>query len=207
MKHDFRVEIRVKNAQLYNAIMDSYQSVSAFSRASGLNLMMVGRYINFKESPLSSGKTSGYSGMWKKSALDIGEFLGIDMEELFPDDIKELKLESNMRGFDIDQEQMMALRQEPDPFDIKVDLQLKGAIADALDGLTAKEEKVITMRYGIGIERDFTLEEIAGKLCLTKERIRQIEIKAISKLRHPVRANKIREVIGVPLVVMTKENL
>src|SRR5512143_1638396 len=61
-------------------------------------------------------------------------------------------------------------------------------IKDVLHSLTEREEKIIRMRFGIGMGREHTLEEVANYLKLTRERIRQIEIKALKKLRHPVRS-------------------
>jgi RNA polymerase primary sigma factor len=57
--------------------------------------------------------------------------------------------------------------------------------------LTAKEGKVIQMRFGIGVDRDYTLEEIGGQLSLTRERVRQIEAKALKRLRHPKRLKEL----------------
>ena len=61
-------------------------------------------------------------------------------------------------------------------------------IKDVLHSLTEREEKIIRMRFGIGMGREHTLEEVGNYLKLTRERIRQIEIKALKKLRHPVRS-------------------
>jgi RNA polymerase sigma factor (sigma-70 family) len=56
-----------------------------------------------------------------------------------------------------------------------------------LKTLTPKEEQVIRMRFGIGAERDHTLEEVGRHLSITRERVRQIEAKALRKLKHPSR--------------------
>ncbi len=65
-------------------------------------------------------------------------------------------------------------------------------IIDILHTLTPKEEEVIKMRFGIGVDRDYTLEEVGRHLCLTRERVRQIEAKAISKLKHPSRRRTLK---------------
>lgn len=69
---------------------------------------------------------------------------------------------------------------------------LRNTIQILLDTITAREEKIIRLRFGLddGIPR--TLEEIGKEFGLTRERIRQIESKALRKLRHPIRSNKIR---------------
>jgi RNA polymerase sigma factor (sigma-70 family) len=58
--------------------------------------------------------------------------------------------------------------------------------------LTPKEETVIRMRFGIGVDRDHTLEEVGRYLSITRERVRQIEAKALRKLKHPARLRALR---------------
>jgi RNA polymerase primary sigma factor len=65
--------------------------------------------------------------------------------------------------------------------------KLAEQILDVLHTLTSREEEVIRMRYGIGVERDYTLEEVGRHLSITRERVRQIEEKAMRKLKHPRR--------------------
>ena len=63
--------------------------------------------------------------------------------------------------------------------------EVSAFVQELLDVLTPRESKVLRFRFGIGLECDHTLDEIAGMYDLTKERIRQIEMKAIRKLKHP----------------------
>ncbi len=69
---------------------------------------------------------------------------------------------------------------------------LKAAIKQVLSALTEREAKVICMRFGIGMNTDHTLEEVGKQFEVTRERIRQIEAKALRKLRHPTRAEPLR---------------
>ncbi len=71
----------------------------------------------------------------------------------------------------------------PDPLDDVIDKSLKEVTTRVLKSLHPREEKILRMRYGIGEERTFTLEEVGKSFSLTRERIRQIEIKALQKLR------------------------
>ena len=73
-----------------------------------------------------------------------------------------------------------------------VGISLKEEIDKVLSTLTPREEKVIKMRLGIGEKTDYTLEEVGEVFGLTRERIRQIEAKALRKLRHPTRISKIK---------------
>ena len=73
---------------------------------------------------------------------------------------------------------------------------LRDEIEEVLASLTPREEKVIRMRYGIGEPTNYSLEEIGSRFCLTRERIRQIEIKALRKLRHAKRRSELEDFIA-----------
>jgi RNA polymerase primary sigma factor len=68
---------------------------------------------------------------------------------------------------------------------------LASSVSEALAELTPREQRILRMRFGIGDARDHTLEEVGQVFGVTRERIRQIEAKALEKLRHPSRARKL----------------
>ncbi|WP_045386476.1 RNA polymerase sigma factor RpoD [Vibrio rotiferianus] len=78
------------------------------------------------------------------------------------------------------------------PVDSATMTSLKGATKDVLAGLTPREAKVLRMRFGIDMNTDHTLEEVGKQFDVTRERIRQIEAKALRKLRHPSRSETLR---------------
>jgi len=78
------------------------------------------------------------------------------------------------------------------PVDSATDEGLTEATKDVLAGLTAREAKVLRMRFGIDMNTDHTLEEVGKQFDVTRERIRQIEAKALRKLRHPTRSDYLR---------------
>ena len=78
------------------------------------------------------------------------------------------------------------------PEDAALTSGLTGATESILDSLTERESKVIRMRFGIGLNTDHTLEEVGKQFDVTRERIRQIEAKALRKMRHPTRSEKLR---------------
>ena len=78
------------------------------------------------------------------------------------------------------------------PVDSALTSGLSKATRDILDGLTDREARVICMRVGIGMNTDHTLEEVGKQFDVTRERIRQIEAKALRKMRHPTRSEKLR---------------
>jgi RNA polymerase primary sigma factor len=78
------------------------------------------------------------------------------------------------------------------PLDITTAEGLREAMQEVLTSLTPREAKVLRMRFGIGMNTDHTLEEVGKQFDVTRERIRQIEAKALRKLRHPTRSEKLR---------------
>ncbi|HMW21473.1 MAG TPA: RNA polymerase sigma factor RpoD [Nitrosomonas sp.] len=78
------------------------------------------------------------------------------------------------------------------PADAAVYASLRIATKDVLDSLTPREAKVLRMRFGIEMNTDHTLEEVGKQFDVTRERIRQIEAKALRKLRHPARSDRLR---------------
>ena len=78
------------------------------------------------------------------------------------------------------------------PSDAAVNSSLRDVCKDILDTLTPREAKVLRMRFGIEMNTDHTLEEVGKQFDVTRERIRQIEAKAIRKLKHPSRSDKLR---------------
>jgi RNA polymerase primary sigma factor len=78
------------------------------------------------------------------------------------------------------------------PIDSATMESLRGATNDVLAGLTAREAKVLRMRFGIDMNTDHTLEEVGKQFDVTRERIRQIEAKALRKLRHPSRSDLLK---------------
>jgi len=83
-------------------------------------------------------------------------------------------------------------RQEVSPADAVINLNLKEQTENVLRTLTPREEKVIKMRFGVGDGSEHTLEEVGQNFAVTRERIRQIEAKALRKLRHPSRSRRLR---------------
>ncbi len=81
---------------------------------------------------------------------------------------------------------------EYSPVDAVVNEDLKEKVREILKSLTPREEKVLKMRFGIDVASEHTLEEVGKDFSVTRERIRQIEVKALRKLRHPSRAKKLQ---------------
>ncbi|MCH9844383.1 MAG: RNA polymerase sigma factor RpoD [Alphaproteobacteria bacterium] len=78
------------------------------------------------------------------------------------------------------------------PTDVTIQGNLKSIVTGILGSLTPREERVLRMRFGIGMNTDHTLEEVGQQFSVTRERIRQIEAKALRKLKHPSRSRKLK---------------
>ena len=83
------------------------------------------------------------------------------------------------------------------PVDSATSSGLVETTQDVLEGLTAREAKVLRMRFGIDMNTDHTLEEVGKQFDVTRERIRQIEAKALRKLRHPSRSDHLRSFLDI----------
>ena len=78
------------------------------------------------------------------------------------------------------------------PMEIALQDSMRDVVKEVLDSLTPREAKVLRMRFGVEMATDHTLEEVGKQFDVTRERIRQIEAKALRKLRHPARSSHLR---------------
>ena len=83
------------------------------------------------------------------------------------------------------------------PIDSAIQVNLRETMTHILSTLTPREERVLRMRFGIGVPKDNTLEEVGKQFNVTRERIRQIEAKALRKLKHPNRSRKLRSFLDI----------
>ena len=81
---------------------------------------------------------------------------------------------------------------------------LKTAVENALLSLTPREERVLRKRFGIGLKTDYTLEEVGVEFSVTRDRIRQIEAKALRKLKNPVRGQFRENFLTRPKIILDK---
>ena len=82
------------------------------------------------------------------------------------------------------------------PIDAAIQSNLRETTTRVLASLTPREERIVRMRFGLGINSDHTLEEVGQQFALTRERIRQIEARALRKLKHPSRSSVLRSFLN-----------
>jgi RNA polymerase primary sigma factor len=102
-----------------------------------------------------------------------------------------VSLQAAINDEDAKLEDLIEDRETPSPCSCLENKEIKTRIANILSTLTPREAKIIRMRFGIGVERDFTLEEIGKQFYITREGVRQLEAKALRRLRHPSRLKEL----------------
>ncbi len=114
------------------------------------------------------------------------------VEEVFRAIQDPIALQTPIGDEDTELEDFVGDKVSPSPFSDTERIEISEQIQRILKTLTPKEEIVIRMRFGIGVDRDHTLEEVGRYLSITRERVRQIEAKALRKLKHPSRLRALK---------------
>src|SRR3989338_786765 len=114
------------------------------------------------------------------------------VEEVFRAIQDPIALQTPVGDEDTELEDFIGDKNSPSPYSDAEMNEISGYIQKVLKTLTPKEERVIRMRFGIGADRDHTLEEVGRHLSITRERVRQIEAKALRKLKHPSRLKALK---------------
>jgi len=186
---DFSATIKLYNNQLKQRRAELGMTTRQISEALGISLAT---YLALERLGYSPWKRAGE---WTRTAMKIAEFHGLPPEELFPEAIKHLKATTQVAEFNFDDlvlcdmDTLPSLM--PSPLELMEGRELRQGIADALKTLTPREERVLTARLGLDGEKGKELGEVGQEFSVSRERIRQIEMKAIKKLRHPTRAKRI----------------
>ncbi|MEW6213989.1 MAG: sigma-70 family RNA polymerase sigma factor [Nitrospirota bacterium] len=129
---------------------------------------------------------------------EIAQKLGVPtrkVEEVFRAIQDPIALQTPVGDEDTELEDFIGDKNSPSPYSDAEKTETSEQIQRVLKTLTPKEEKVIRMRFGIGVDRDHTLEEVGRHLSITRERVRQIEAKALRKLKHPSRLRALKTLI------------
>nr|WP_277950215.1 sigma-70 family RNA polymerase sigma factor [Dissulfurispira thermophila] len=114
------------------------------------------------------------------------------VEEVFRAIQDPIALQTPVGDEDTELEDFIGDKASPSPYSDAERIEISEQIQRVLRTLTPKEETVIRMRFGIGVDRDHTLEEVGRYLSITRERVRQIEAKALRKLKHPSRLRALK---------------
>lgn len=196
---DLRVEVRVKNNVLWKKIHKVSGSVAEFVRDHPEvgDPMAVFRLVALKRSPVRK------DGHWTPAATRLAEVLATPEAELFPgwlyiDGPKKLRvLEVSKKEllFRCGNTGLVAAPEEEQPERVLEELELHRRVNRVLQTLKPREETILRMRFGIGMDPDHTLEEVGAEFYLSRGRIQQIETRALKKLRHPSRSRQLRSFV------------
>lgn len=196
---EYRVKVTVRNNLLLSAIENAgYKSQTEFAKASGLKPQEVSDMIAMRLPPI------GMNGNFCYVAIAIMEALGAAPTDLWTSEQMTIKLRRNTIEKELSKEAILeAIQNESgallgvvSPEEIIQQNQKRKVIEETVNTLTPTEIKVLNMRYGLHDGKEKTLEEVGKEFHFTRERIRQIEAKALRKMRHPSRANKLAVFLG-----------
>lgn len=209
MTKPIRVLVRLKNNRLVACREELGLTLKAAAERMGVSLVTLMSYECMKLSPLASTASKARKDrFWKKSAEKVAHFYGLSPEEMFPGVVQRvLKTQGQFEMDDQDVEALIGASFGGEPPELPDEVcerdELNRLMHKALLTLTTKEHLVIAHRFGMGgNEGGKTLDEVANVLQSTfghstsRERVHQIEAKALRKLRHPSRSNPLRAYVG-----------
>jgi RNA polymerase sigma factor (sigma-70 family) len=199
MNDEYHVKVSVKNNLILQAIKDmGYSTVKSFCVANGLDPTRVGGLINFSRYPLNK------EGEFTDLAKELMEVLGAAPTDLWTAEQLNLKLSKNSVELTVRQDRLNAIlgmnRGElvsiEAPEDIVLKKELVERINESIDILEPRQKEVLELRFGLTDGRIHSMEEVGKKFDVSPERVRQLEVNAIHKLRHPTVANKLKGFIN-----------
>lgn len=195
---EYRIKVIVRNNLLLTAIEDAgYKSQAEFARASGLKSQEVSDMVAMRLAPI------GMNGNFCYVAIAIMEALGAAPSDLWTAEQMTIKLRSNTIEKELSKEAILeAIQMESgtllgiaSPEEVIEQNQRRSVVEATLNTLTPTEVKVLSMRYGFDDGEEKSLEEVGKEFHFSRERIRQIEAKALRKMRHPSRSDKLKHFI------------
>jgi RNA polymerase primary sigma factor len=194
---EYRLKVSVRNNLILKAIEgQGYTNLHKFSKACSISLAGLYDLINLKAAPITN------DGEFSKASKQLMEALGACPIELWTEEQLTLALRKNSVERHLSKEALQEALQSNArslvglPYDEVFEKEEVEIVKETLDTLTPREAKVISMRFGIGNEDESSLEEIGRHFGVTKDRIRQIETRALYKMRHPSRSDKLKNLLN-----------
>lgn len=194
MKNDLRIELRTRNNLLWHVIFDSHASVSEFCQIHHLDQSHVGGLLNLKASPYDRR-----SGQRRPIALKLADIALMEFEQLFPVSLYNNAVPHHLVA-EVSSQKFMTLNAAKHlalpatQVDEVLASEAQIAIDSALQSLSPRQELVLRKRFGFDGEEE-SLDQISQELGVSRERVRQIEAKALRKLRHPDQSRRLRGII------------
>jgi RNA polymerase sigma factor (sigma-70 family) len=193
---EYRVKVTVRNNLLLTAMENAgYKTQADFARAAGLSTNQVNELVAMRKPPL------GEMGDFCETAKVIMEVLGACPSELWSDEQLVMSLKRNTSNALLHQRELLSIFGknateligfEPENVEEQENIDLKNLMENTLSTLTPREKKVLQLKFGVDTQ-EHTYYEIGNQMDLTAERIRQIEAKALKKMRHPSRSDDLKQ--------------
>ena len=199
---EYRIRVSIKNNLLLSAIEAcGYATIADFARDADVNQSTISAMINLKFAPLMQ------SGEFTRAAKQVMETLGAAPSDLWSAEQLNMSLGKSFVDRECGKAELIAAlgvsSTELVGFSTPEEALHHGdqvrVVNDVISSLTPREEKVLIMRFGLQGVESKTLDDVGLAFDVTRERIRQIEAKALRKLRHPSRSNQLLEMEGLPL--------
>lgn len=191
--NDLRLEFRAKNNVLWHAIFDQHRSIADFCRTYDISQAVVGELLRLQRSPYHKDGDRSLT----PAALKLCAATGLGRNELFPPELYS-GLFPGKGVAEVESSRFVALAAArtvalpPAQEDAVISNELGIALEEVLKTLTPREEKVLRLRFGLGGDDEATLDSVGRSLGVGKQRARQIEAKALRKLRYLSRARRLR---------------
>lgn len=186
---DIRILLKIKNNLILKMAEDLWETTNQneISRKIGISPSRFGGYINFKRDPIKyAGGINQVSGKivgWKSEVYKISEAFGCEPEDIFPEHLQKIR----KNNYEIECDSQFLIEDIKNQEELVLDSEIKKMISSSLQNLNRKEETILRLRFGFEEDGEHTFQEIANQLGLTRERVRQIEAKALRKLRVPLK--------------------
>ena len=175
MSKDFNIKMTVRNGRLMALIREKYDSVSAFCRAAELGVTQVSALMTFRETPVLK------SGDWKPLAADVAAALGVYPSDIWPEHLQEVRTKRATAELEISAAEVEAIG------GVESQVLQRDLLAKWSKSLTPRE----TLAIGFFLD-DMTLDEKGEALGVGRERARQIECKALRKLREAAALDNVK---------------
>lgn len=189
MNKDYRVNIKVRNNRLIEAIEESGGQLGGkWCKANNLNYTRVNDLIRLKSSPLAANKID-----LSTTAAKLCEVLNKSPNELWSDDLIHPLVQNNIAvKLSAPELKQIVQYHENEPDKLFAISEMQDKVNDVVNDLDPREKEVIKMLFF----DEYTLEQVGERFDVTRERVRQIEARALRKLRHPKRSEELKSYLG-----------
>jgi RNA polymerase sigma factor (sigma-70 family) len=180
-------------------------NMQEFANACGISVWILSKFESFKRYPkVRDNNMRGYKFVWLNAGEKLANYLHVPFEVLFPKWLSAFEIERSTIEIEqivtpqsLNSPEVLMLTDSIESIENSIDKDsLRKEVAEVLKTLNSRERSILELKFGLNGDKPKTLEEVGKTFQVTRERVRQIEAKAIRRLQHPTRARKLKEFIG-----------